>query len=108
MKRLVDALEDVLQLIDSPEKWAQGALAVDVNRVAVSPLDDRAAAWCLAGAVRRVADNELFWVEVCGFLDQRARDEFHTGTVEANDNMLRSYEDMRLFLKRAIAEAETL
>lgn len=51
----LDVLRDARDLLNDPARWTQGAHARDHHGGPVGPAANAACAWCLLGALRRVA-----------------------------------------------------
>ncbi len=48
----------IYELLDSPDKWTQGAFANDERGVSVGPNDKLASRWCMAGALDKCYPRE--------------------------------------------------
>lgn len=108
-------VQGMLDLLDSPEKWTKGKSATDKDGNSADYYSSNAVSWCLAGAFGKVANLRRYasypdWVEEFrGFLSHRCLLEHNVVALpEVNDYKLKDYEDMRMFLKRALLEAEEL
>ena len=119
MKTAVQTINGMLDLLDGPEKWIRHVSAKDGNGYEVNPHHPEAVSWCLAGALAVVFDfketmlSRPSWAQdVIDFLGKRAAfDSEREGIMPLpvyNDEVCRDYEDMRMFLKRALLEAEEL
>lgn len=49
-----DAIDEILLLLDKPEKWTKNAFAKNSEGHWCSPLSNKAVCWCLDGAVSKV------------------------------------------------------
>jgi hypothetical protein len=49
--QIADILERAADRIEPEGRWTQGYAALDSNRQPISPTDQRARCWCLAGAL---------------------------------------------------------
>lgn len=112
---VVQILEAVLDLLDSPEKWAKGDAAQDVYGDSIELESPEAVSWCLAGAMCKVSEYDNLrqhptWVGAAmDFLTKRCYADYGTASIPiVNDIKLVDYEDMRMFVKRALLEAEEL
>src|SRR5437899_12915527 len=54
----------VHQLLNSPEKWVQGAKALSAKRRVVKPRSRLACQWCLSGGIQRCYPNNTAEREV--------------------------------------------
>lgn len=59
MKTTVEILTGVRELLADPAHWTKGVLARNADDFEVEPRDPRAACWCLAGAVTKVAGDYI-------------------------------------------------
>lgn len=57
MSQVLDNLRAVRTLLDTPDRWTQGAYARDSEGKIVSTLDPVAVRWCLDGAICVVAGS---------------------------------------------------
>lgn len=54
----LEFLNGVRSLLSAPEKWCQGRVAKDAEKLPIGWGDDKAVCWCLAGAGHRVAEGQ--------------------------------------------------
>jgi len=54
----------VQDLLSTPDRWTQGALARSAGGDPVDPLSEDAVAWCLVGAIMRCYSHSQLEVEV--------------------------------------------
>lgn len=84
---VVRVLRAAQKLINSPENWCQGALALDepVSERSLDPRSQDAVKWCVRGAVMHVSG--IMWpVHEIGFLDAAAFDLYRTYNSAAANN----------------------
>lgn len=115
MMTKTEIIQGMLDLLDSPEKWVRHKSAADKDGHSTDYYGSNAVSWCLAGAFGKVAELRRYasypcWVEdFRSFLSRRCLLEYEVVALpEVNDYKLEDYEDMRMFLKRALLEAEEL
>lgn len=54
-KRTSEILIEALNILSSPAKWTQGAMARDADSVTISAINPDAICWCLDGALYKAA-----------------------------------------------------
>jgi hypothetical protein len=55
----LDVLRQARALISDPARWCRAAAARDHHLAPTFPTDPQARRWCVQGAVRRIAEDEL-------------------------------------------------
>jgi hypothetical protein len=61
----ISECKTVAELLESPERWAQGFFAFNQDGDTRSPRSDEACKWCVFGAIKRIysgsAEDEAFY-----------------------------------------------
>ena len=72
MTDMRQVLLDARELISSPDRWCQGANAIDGAGISASPYSKRAAAWCSFGAIRKVTEvgDKETWAALLDYLNE--------------------------------------
>lgn len=104
-----EILENMLDLLNSPEKWCHGAEARNADGVPVVSTFPEAASWCLMGALWKTEELlEQYDHRVFDLLIDVIDD--YTGIINTivsfNDSSNTTYEDMRLVLKKALEKCQ--
>ncbi len=79
----------VYELLDKPEKWIQGTMALDSRREECDPRDDKAVCFCLAGAVAHCYPIDLYPA-----IRLRIEARVRTMPTSWNDREHRTYEEV--------------
>lgn len=95
------ALQSALQIISSPNAWAQKSVAVDARGNEVKPLDDKAKRFCMIGALQRVPCSSDEYGEAVLHLRRSCG---KLSIFEFNDSL--GHRSMVKVMKRAIRAAE--
>lgn len=105
-----ETLRGVIDLVDSDDKWTDGAYARNKVEQEVDPLDEEAKSWCTLGAVQRVRPWDTWLAnaetkDVLSYIaDHIPRPDW--GIVAWQDDSHLSYEDWRLTMKQCLVDAE--
>lgn len=99
----LEVLKDALELLSDPEKWSQGSYGTTAAGTACFGMDPRAVSFCLFGAMQRVSGEDMQYSELARDLDNRIG---VGGVVGFNDSSTTTHEDIILFLKQAIYDAQ--
>lgn len=108
-----EIIRGMLDLLDTSDKWVQYSEGRTAFGVSVNGNDPLAAQWCVGGAIVKVTGFPWWTFDfsgdsIMGFLNRRAREEGHTNFVTFNNSRFTTFEDVRLFLKCALIEAEEM
>lgn len=113
-----EIIQGVIEVLTKPESWIKNIRAM-VNGMPTNPDNPQANQFCLGGAVMRVVGNECWWegwyagsddpighrfellAHARGFLSTHAN-----AFVEFNNSPETTHEDVLLFLKEALYQAE--
>lgn len=95
------ALQSALSVIDRPNNWARGSVALDARGNEVKPLDDKAKRFCMIGALQRVQCSSDEYGEAVLHLRRSCG---KLSIFEFNDRS--SHKAMVKVMKRAIRAAE--
>jgi hypothetical protein len=63
LREALPLLRRASELLESKERWVQGMWAADEHGEACLPTEEKARAWCVAGAIARVASEQGFEVQ---------------------------------------------
>lgn len=127
MMKTSEIIQGVMDLLSVPEHWTRCAVARSIpdgtDRYAewsdynydeafafqVEALDKQAQSWCLGGAVCKVM-NDNSWhnipEDIMVLFQRLAIDRGHSHFVPFNNSNQTTHEDLMLFLKEALYEAE--
>jgi hypothetical protein len=84
------------ELLDSPEKWTQGAMARNADGDVVAVTSPKAVRWCLAGAIKRSNGTEDWEKAYDAFFETNKR-----RGISWNDAPERTFEEVRAALIEA-------
>lgn len=112
----VEIIKGLIELLTEPEAWIKGIRATTSHGdYYISPTHERAARWCLGGAIMKVLDDryeEWDWVDssISHSLNELASERGFSHRllpfVAFNNDPNITHEDLMLFLKEALVEAE--
>lgn len=110
----VEALKGVIDRLKDPTHWVKGIRALTEHGWDTAPTSPEAVQWCLGGAVINVLQNEHWagWFSgdpIGKRFHELARARGFTGPhgfVDFNNDPATTHEDLMLFLKEALYDAE--
>ena len=128
-----EIIEGVIELLSVREHWTQCAVARNIPdgthkfsdwssyqdedlmslsySTNVGPLDENAQSWCLGGAIIKVMNTSDWYsmdTRVKRIFDKLAQDRGYTNFVPFNNSHKTEHEDLMLFLKEALYEAQIM
>lgn len=120
MMKESEIIHNVIDLLSKPGSWIKEVRAKTADEYIVSPTNPDAVKFCLGGAVMHVLGDEMWtgwWSSTEDPVGLRFHklaiergfvgDEWSYPFVEFNNDLDTTHEDMMLFLKEALNEAET-
>ncbi len=105
MSNLLQKLKAVRDLLDSPNRWVQGAEATDANQQSVPATSPRARNFCLIGAARKV-DSSRSGSSIQSYLEQCVKRRGFDSLPDFNDDDSRKHVHIVNFLNREIERLE--
>lgn len=109
-----EIIKGIIDLFSSPDSWVKHNTALTKDNAVTSAMGPEAAKFCLGGAIIHVSNDVAWQSKPSPIRDQfndlaRARGyrgNFKYPFVLFNDDFSTTHEDMMLFLKEALYEAE--
>ena len=101
-KRAVNAVDAILELLDTPDKWTQGLAARDANGDSVYSSAPEAVCWCLEGAICKVfRETNRPWSKPYFKMKRALTRVLKDDYISFNDKPTTTYEDIINALKQA-------
>lgn len=111
----VEIIQGVIDRLRDPARWVKGIRAMTAIGFHTEPSSDSAAMWCLGGAVINVLQDEN-WTGWYGtdpvgrrfheLARARGYESYHHPFVAFNNDPNTTHEDLMLFLKEALYDAQ--
>lgn len=99
-----EVLKNISKLLDSPDKWTTGALAVDSDGLSVPTLSEDAVSWCLLGALKHEARTSRLYLSADKRIWAAVKAEYpgrYLSLSQFNDSPTTTFEDVQRILKLA-------